>query len=153
MYIFHVQPQFPSVPTLIQVSRIVQISFPSNMEVANHLVQRAAVNGSSDENIGSARGVSTEAFLSTLVVNIVIFAVLVSIFTLLRRLNRRIYAPRTYVGTIEPWRKLKTVDDDGDGYVDEVESVKGFSGLFGWIMSTWRIKSVLIRISCAKGHY
>lgn len=50
-----------------------------------------------DPNVGKARGVSTEAFASTLIVNLVVFAVLFLIFTVLRRSNRRIYAPRTYV--------------------------------------------------------
>lgn len=111
------------------------------MEGLNSIYPRA-VNESSDPNIASARGVSTNAFLATLEVNIIVFVVLVLIFTILRRANRRIYAPRTYVGTIEPWRRLKTVDGDDDGYVDEVENVKGFSGLLGGIVSAWKIKFV-----------
>lgn len=53
-----------------------------------------------DQNVGSARepgGNSVSQFASTLVVNLVVFIVLLSLFILLRRSNRRIYAPRTYV--------------------------------------------------------
>ncbi|KAH0613007.1 uncharacterized protein H6S33_009387 [Morchella sextelata] len=112
------------------------------------------VDENDDPNIASARGVSTAAFLSTLVVNLVIFAVLTTIFTVLRRYNRRIYAPRTYISTIEPWRRLKTTDDDGDGFVDEVEHVKGFAGLLGWILSAWKIKDeTVLRTNGLDGYF
>ena len=66
------------------------------MEAVSRLLTKR-LDESTDKNIGSARGTSTSAFVSTLVVNLVIFAVLVLIFAVLRRSNRRIYAPRTYV--------------------------------------------------------
>ena len=71
------------------------------MEAIHALLKRGnATDPNNDQNIGSARGgTSTSAFLSTLVVNLLIFVVLVTIFILLRRSNKRIYAPRTYVGT------------------------------------------------------
>ena len=69
------------------------------MEAIHALLKRdGATDPNNDENIASARGTSTSAFLSTLVVNLLIFVVLVTIFILLRRSNKRIYAPRTYVG-------------------------------------------------------
>jgi len=62
------------------------------------LIKRQNIaNENNDPNVGKARGTSTSAFASTLIVNLVIFAVLFLSFTALRRLNRRIYAPRTYV--------------------------------------------------------
>lgn len=69
------------------------------MEAIHALLKRDnATDPNNDPNIASARGTSTSAFLSTLVVNLLIFVVLVTIFVLLRRSNKRIYAPRTYVG-------------------------------------------------------
>ncbi|KAL7267357.1 phosphate metabolism protein 7 [Rhizina undulata] len=112
------------------------------MEELHELVKRqngSITSSSNDPNIGSGRNVSTSAFLSTLIVNFVIFAAMVLIFIILRRSNRRIYAPRTYVGVIERWRRLKTRDDDSDEFADEVEGVGGFSGYLGWIKGVWKI--------------
>lgn len=71
------------------------------MEAIHALLKRSnATDPNNDPNIASARkGTSVSAFLSTLVVNLLIFVVLVTIFILLRRSNKRIYAPRTYVGS------------------------------------------------------
>jgi hypothetical protein len=66
------------------------------MDSLHQLIKREDYQ-KNDQNIGSARGTSTSAFVSTLVVNLVVFAVLILIFAVLRRSNRRIYAPRTYV--------------------------------------------------------
>ncbi|KAF8538848.1 hypothetical protein BDD12DRAFT_840620 [Trichophaea hybrida] len=104
------------------------------MDLLPQLTKRQNIaDQSKDQNIGSARGTSTSAFVSTLIFNLVIFAVFVLIFVVLRRSNRRIYAPRTYIGTVEKWRQLHVRDDNGDGYADEVEGVSGFSGLIGWV--------------------
>ncbi|EWC48664.1 hypothetical protein DRE_01886 [Drechslerella stenobrocha 248] len=66
-----------------------------------------------DENIGSAKASnSLSGFLSSLVVNLIIFAVMVLLFLILRRSQRRQYAPRTYVGTV---RKEKRTDPLPDG--------------------------------------
>ncbi|KAK6350291.1 hypothetical protein TWF696_006522 [Orbilia brochopaga] len=67
-----------------------------------------------DSNIGSATGQSNSlsGFLSSLVVNGIIFAVMLLLFLLLRKSQRRQYAPRTYVGTI---RKDKRTDPLPDG--------------------------------------
>jgi hypothetical protein len=55
-----------------------------------------------DQNVGSARNTNstTSAFLSTLSVSLLIFAALTLVFVVLRRTNRRIYAPRTYVSLL-----------------------------------------------------
>lgn len=77
------------------------------MEAALALLRRDdddSSDSNDDKNIGSARGTSTSAFLSTFIVNFIIFSVLVILFTLLRRSNKRIYAPRTYVrGIPDRW--------------------------------------------------
>lgn len=98
-----------------------------------------------DENVGSARKVensTVSSLVSTLTVNLVIFCVFLLIFIVLRRTNKRIYAPRTYVTVVEKWRRLRTRDEDGDGYADEVEGVSGFSGLLSWVTSLWKIPYV-----------
>lgn len=60
--------------------------------------RQLSVNESDDKNVGSAIGnTSISAFVSTLIFNLVIFGLLVTLFIILRRTNRRIYAPRTYV--------------------------------------------------------
>lgn len=65
------------------------------------LVARASAE-EGDENIGSARdeegkNTSISGLVSALSFNLVIFGVLVLAFIVLRRANKRIYAPRTYV--------------------------------------------------------
>ena len=70
------------------------------MDALIHLVRRQNVE-QGDQNIGSAistTNTSVSAFVSTLVYNLIIFGVLVALFVILRKSNRRIYAPRTYVG-------------------------------------------------------
>ncbi|CUS15877.1 unnamed protein product [Tuber aestivum] len=123
------------------------------MEAIHALLRRDnATDPNNDPNIGSARGTSTSAFLSTLVVNLLIFAVLVTLFVLLRRSNKRIYAPRTYVGVVEKWRKLH-ISSDG-GIVDEVEGVSGFSSLVGWIGGVWKIPDeTVLRTNGLDGYF
>ncbi|KAG0634556.1 hypothetical protein HOY80DRAFT_1059758 [Tuber brumale] len=123
------------------------------MESIRALLRRGnTTDPENDPNIASARGTSTSAFLSTLVVNLVIFVVLVTLFILLRRSNKRIYAPRTYVGVVEGWRKLH-VSSDG-GIVDEVEGVSGFSSLVGWIGGIWKIPDeTVLRTNGLDGYF
>ncbi|KAI5812975.1 hypothetical protein BZA77DRAFT_132348 [Pyronema omphalodes] len=123
------------------------------MDSLHHLIKREDYQ-KNDQNIGSARGTSTSAFVSTLVVNLVVFAVLILIFAVLRRSNRRIYAPRTYVTTIERWRRLRVRDDNGDGYADEVEGVSGFSGFIGWVKGVWTIPDeTVLRTNGLDGYF
>jgi len=66
-----------------------------------------------DKNIGSAtESNSLSGFLSTLVVNFIVFAVMLLLFLILRKSQRRQYAPRTYVGTV---KKEKRTDPLPDG--------------------------------------
>jgi hypothetical protein len=62
-----------------------------------HGIFRRQINESGDQNIGSARNTTTSGFVSALVINLLVFAVFALLFIVLRRSNRRIYAPRTYV--------------------------------------------------------
>ncbi|RPB04156.1 DUF221 family protein [Choiromyces venosus 120613-1] len=124
------------------------------MEAIRVLLKRNATDPNNDPNIASARvpGTSVSAFLSTLVVNLLIFVVLVTIFILLRRSNKRIYAPRTYVGVVEKWRKL---DATSDGEIsDEVEGVSGFSSLIGWVGGVWKIPDeTVLRTNGLDGYF
>ncbi|PWW76570.1 DUF221 domain-containing protein [Tuber magnatum] len=123
------------------------------MEAIHALLRRDdATDPNNDPNIASARGTSTSAFLSSLIVNLLIFLVLVTLFTLLRRSNKRIYAPRTYVGVVEKWRKLHVSSDRG--IVDEIEGVSGFSSLVGWIGSVWKIPDeTVLRTNGLDGYF
>ncbi|KAF3938079.1 hypothetical protein ABW19_dt0205002 [Dactylella cylindrospora] len=72
-------------------------------------------NQNNDENIGSATGAesnSLSGFLSSLIINGIIFAVMLILFLILRVSQRRQYAPRTYVGSI---KKEKRTDPLPDG--------------------------------------
>lgn len=88
------------------------------MDAITDLLKRELVARQSpeegDENIGSARdeegkNTSVSGLVSALAFNLAIFGVLVLLFIVLRRTNRRIYAPRTYVsfdfctGWLSPW--------------------------------------------------
>ncbi|KAA8893826.1 hypothetical protein FN846DRAFT_474368 [Sphaerosporella brunnea] len=121
----------------------------------HHLLRRQNIaNANNDKNIGSARNTTTSAFVSTLIVNLIIFGVFALIFIVLRRSNRRIYAPRTYVGAVEKWRRLRILDDNGDGYADEVEGVSGFSGLVGWVKGVWSIPDeTVLRTNGLDGYF
>ncbi|KAA8904862.1 hypothetical protein FN846DRAFT_907594 [Sphaerosporella brunnea] len=93
-----------------------------------------------DPNVGSARGTSTDAFLTTLAVNSLIFVVILFLFLFFRRQNRRIYAPLTCVASIESWRKLKYSNKSTKwGIVDTIEGYPGFSKRFGWIWNVWKL--------------
>lgn len=117
------------------------------MEALLHqFVKRQSITDTSnDENVGSARDTknsTVSSLVSTLTVNLIIFCAFLLIFIVLRRTNKRVYAPRTYVTVVEKWRRLRTRDEDGDGYADEVEGVTGFSGLLSWVRSLWKIPYV-----------
>lgn len=86
---------------------------------------------SQDDNVASATKTSSsiKAFVATLVPSLVIFAVFCILFIILRRTNKRIYAPRSYVGTVEKWRRLNYDEHFGENG----------GGMFGWIGGLWRI--------------
>ncbi|KAF3904142.1 hypothetical protein AA313_de0204409 [Arthrobotrys entomopaga] len=85
-----------------------------------HALQKRAnkcgsvANQNNDQNIGSATTASNSlsGFLSSLIVNGIIFAVMLILFLILRKSQRHQYAPRTYVGTI---KKEKRADPLPDG--------------------------------------
>ena len=83
------------------------------------LVARQTIDQNKDENIGSATkesSSSASALVSSLVINGLIFLALVGLFMILRSLQKRTYAPRSYVGRIPKEKQ-----------VDELPS-----GLFAW---------------------
>ena len=86
------------------------------MEALGELLKRELlprqISESNDSNVGSARQEGTKnatisGLVSALTINLVVFAVLVLLFCVLRRTNSRIYDPRTFVGVVERWRRLR----------------------------------------------
>src|SRR3954469_22071261 len=77
-------------------------------------------NQNKDPNLNSATNPesnSLSGFLSSLVVNLIIFAVMILLFLILRKSQRRQYAPRTYVGTIDKSKRTEPLP----------------AGIFSWI--------------------
>ncbi|KAJ5098273.1 hypothetical protein N7532_005274 [Penicillium argentinense] len=76
---------------------------------------------------GSASN-SLSGFLSSLVVNIVIFAVMVIFFIILRKSQRRQYMPRTYIGYLKPWQR----------------SPESPTGLWSWITAMYQLPDTYV---------
>jgi len=70
----------------------------------------------------TTQGSSVSAFVSTLVVNVVIFSIFVSLFIVLKPKQSRIYQPRHVVDTVP-----------GELQVEEQPS-----GVFGWVSFLWK---------------
>ncbi|RPA77248.1 putative DUF221 domain protein [Ascobolus immersus RN42] len=120
------------------------------LKTAHALLKRQAIVEDAekkDSNVGSAAkesSPSVSALVSTLVPNLVIFSVFVLGFILLRKTNRRIYYPRSYVGTIENWRKVNPEEHFGTGY----------GGMFGWVKGLWAIpETVILRTAGLDGYF
>ncbi|KAJ5619945.1 hypothetical protein N7510_003929 [Penicillium lagena] len=76
-------------------------------------------------NTGSS---SASALLSTLVLNFAIFAVMVLLFVILRRSQRRTYVPRTYIGYLKPWQRTP----------------ESPTGLWNWISSMYTLPDTYV---------
>jgi hypothetical protein len=76
----------------------------------------------------SSTGSSASALLSTLVLNLVIFSVMVLLFVILRRSQRRMYVPRTYIGYLKPWQRTP----------------ESPNGLFNWITSMYKLPDTYV---------
>lgn len=100
------------------------------MDDLSKIFIRAAVNQSSDPNIGKAKqtGSSLSAFLSSLILDGLIFLAMVGMFLILRRSQRRTYAPRTYIGTIPEEKRIQDLP----------------KGIFGWIKPLYDIPGNVI---------
>ncbi|RDW69347.1 hypothetical protein BP6252_08367 [Coleophoma cylindrospora] len=85
------------------------------------------VNTGTDNNIGSARNstpdTSISGLVSTLAPTALVAAVYVLIFLILRKSQRRYYAPRTYLGSLREQERTPALP----------------SGLFNWFGAFWKI--------------
>lgn len=100
--------------------------------IAHALARRQTKIEEQDENIGSAKTASSSlsGLIATLIPTLIIFAVFVLLFLVLRRSQRRTYAPRSYVGAVEEWRR-----SDQEKLLGE-----GGGGFLGWIKGVWTAK-------------
>ncbi|KAJ5754934.1 hypothetical protein N7533_004477, partial [Penicillium manginii] len=71
---------------------------------------------------------SLSGFVSTLVVNIVIFSVMVIVFIILRKSQRRQYMPRTYIGYLKPWQRTP----------------ESPTGLWSWITAMYQLPDTYV---------
>jgi hypothetical protein len=63
-----------------------------------------------------------------LVLNFAIFAVMVLLFVILRRSQRRTYVPRTYIGYLKPWQRTP----------------ESPTGLWNWITSMYKLPDTYV---------
>jgi hypothetical protein len=80
----------------------------------------------SDSNVGSARGggsSSLSGLVSTLVPTLIIAVVMVSVFLILRRTQKRQYAPRTYLGSLRPHERTPPLSNSLFGWIPEMNKV------------------------------
>ncbi|KAF3384656.1 putative protein RSN1 [Penicillium rolfsii] len=71
---------------------------------------------------------SASAFLTTLIPALISFAVMVTLFIILRRSNRRMYMPRTYIGSLKPWQRTPDTP----------------TGLWNWITAMYRLPDTYV---------
>lgn len=81
-----------------------------------------------DEDDPESASNSASGLLSTLVPTLVISGVMVLIFIILRRSERRQYAPRTYIGSLRPQERTP----------------EPAPGLFGWILSMAKLPDTYV---------
>lgn len=77
---------------------------------------------------GGSNSTSLSAFLSSLVVNLIIFAIMILLFVLLRRSHSHQYMPRTYIGSLRSWQR----------------SPDSPTGLLNWITSMYKIPDTYV---------
>jgi len=87
--------------------------------IAQGLLRRAIEQ--KDENIGSAKNASISTLLTTLVTNLVVFSVMVLLFMILRRMQKRYYMPKTYVETVPEYKRKAA------------QRVQGQEGFLSWV--------------------
>ncbi|KAJ5893660.1 hypothetical protein N7495_005351 [Penicillium taxi] len=91
--------------------------------VLHQLVARATTSEDVTQTSSSA-----SALVSTLIPALIIFFVMVGLFVILRRSERRMYMPRTYIGYLKPWQR--TPDSP--------------TGLTDWIISMYKLPDTYV---------
>lgn len=66
--------------------------------------------------------------MTTLIPALIVFVVMVLLFVILRRSNRRMYMPRTYIGSLKPWQR--TPDSP--------------TGLWNWISAMYKLPDTYV---------
>ncbi|KAF8463896.1 phosphate metabolism protein [Kalaharituber pfeilii] len=121
------------------------------------LLPRQAI-AEKDENIGKATETnsSVSAMVSTLVTNLVIFAIMVSIFAVLRMYQKRFYMPKAYVSTVPEWKRKAAQTIDGkDGFLSWIggigraddTAILQASGLDGYFFLRYLKKARMISVA------
>jgi len=108
-----------------------------------------------DERLGSAKtSNSLSGFLSSLIINGIIFAVMILLFLILRKSQRLQYAPRTYVGSIKKGRRtdplpngifswIKPLININESYVIEKTSLDSY-----FFLRYLKVSVLLMSVGC-----
>ncbi|KAJ5159840.1 uncharacterized protein N7482_006844 [Penicillium canariense] len=88
-------------------------------------VHRVFARASDDPSAASS---SASAFLTTLIPALISFTVMLVLFIILRRSNRRMYMPRTYIGYLKSWQRTPETP----------------TGLWNWVAAMYKLPDTYV---------